>query len=227
MTARSDVAVRRAALNLTLGREADTPFTLPTDAASDVAPPGALPELLEQARASRPDLQAADGVSRAATSAIGVARAGRRPEVGVRGRYEANAEGGPGSDGSNWSVFVGARFTLFDGFRTRARVARADAERRLAERQRTILADRIELEVREAYHGIEAARKRLAQAARAVELAEESLRIVRDRYAEGLTMLVDLLDTETALTRARSHEIAARRDLVLSDATLRLATGTL
>ena len=48
-----------------------------------------------------------------------------------------------------------------------------------------------------------------------------------DRYREGLTTLVELLDAETALTRARTREVATLRDLAMSEAALRLAVGRL
>jgi outer membrane protein TolC len=53
------------------------------------------------------------------------------------------------------------------------------------------------------------------------------LEIVEDRYREGLTTLTELLDAETALTRARLRRLAARRDLFLARASLDLATGRL
>ena len=79
----------------------------------------------------------------------------------------------------------------------------------------------------QAFHDLRASRKRLEQATQATELAAESLRTVRDRYGEGLTTFVELLDVETALTRARTRTIAARRDVLLSKANLDLAVGRL
>ena len=58
-------------------------------------------------------------------------------------------------------------------------------------------------------------------------LAGNSLAMVQDRYKEGLTTLVELMETETALTSARTREVQARRDLLLADATLKLAIGRL
>ena len=56
-----------------------------------------------------------------------------------------------------------------------------------------------------------------------MRLGEEGLRIVSDRYREGLTTLVELLDAEASLTRARAREVAARRDVMVSRAALDLA----
>ncbi len=90
-----------------------------------------------------------------------------------------------------------------------------------------LLGQSVELEVRTAFHDLRGARKRLEQAGLAVELAGTSLGMVEDRYREGLTTLVELMEAETALTSARTREVQARRDLLLADATLKLAIGRL
>ncbi|MCP4550224.1 MAG: TolC family protein [bacterium] len=77
------------------------------------------------------------------------------------------------------------------------------------------------------FYELRAAAQRLEQARRSVELAARSHDIIQDRYREGLTILPELLDGETALTRARLREVAARRDVLVARATLDLATGNL
>jgi outer membrane protein TolC len=149
------------------------------------------------------------------------------PEIGLAGAYEANAEDFFGTDGTNWSVMVAARFTAFDGKGRSARLRHARHEERRASSMREMLSQSVGLEVRKAYYNLQAASKRLEQATRAVEMSKESLRIVTDRYKEGLTTVVELLDAETALTRARTREVGARRDMLLGRASLDLAVGRL
>ena len=85
----------------------------------------------------------------------------------------------------------------------------------------------IELEVRRASAELDSALSRVKIAGTATRLAEESLRIVRDRYGEGLSPLVDLLDAETGLTRARTRRVMAQRDVLVALSSLDLATGSL
>jgi outer membrane protein TolC len=59
-----------------------------------------------------------------------------------------------------------------------------------------------------------------------VTQAEEALRIVRERYAEGMAVMVELLGAEAARTTARAGRAAAARDAALAEAALGLATGT-
>ena len=154
-------------------------------------------------------------------------RGTRKGDVGLVGLVEANDEDFIGASGWNWSLFLNARFTLFDGKANSSRVTQARAGLRESESRRRLLERSVDLEVRESFHALRAARARVEQADEAVGLADESLRIVRDRYGEGLTTLVELLDAETALTRSRVRRVASERDLLIADATLRLATGGL
>jgi TolC family type I secretion outer membrane protein len=212
------------AMGVPMGQPVPLPETIDVDAQRADRP---LSELVDEALERRPDLASSEDRVGAAQAMVRSARAGFRPEIGVQGAYEANADSFFGADGTNWSVMVAATMPLFDGFETRSRVRAARAQVDAAREQSAQLRQQIELEVRRAYHDLRAATKRLAQARRAVELAQSSLRIVEDRYKEGLTTLVELLDAETALTRARTRRVAARRDVLLSGATLDLAVGRL
>lgn len=229
LVARSEsaVAVAHAAVNLALGRDLATPFRLPEGVQVDTILDEPLDTLLAEALERRPDLEAAGDQVAAAEAGVKAAQAGNLPEVGVVGAWEANAEDFIGADGTNWSVFLSLRYTAFDGKATRARVKRARHEELAAREMRTLLGETVGLEVRKAYHDLRAARQRVEHAERGARLAEESLRMVQDRYKEGLTTLVDLLDAETRMTRARTRELAARRDVLQTEAELRLAVGRL
>jgi outer membrane protein TolC len=61
----------------------------------------------------------------------------------------------------------------------------------------------------------------------AVSQAHESLRLIRRRYAEGLTLLVDLLTAENAKKEADLNQLAALFDTYLAQAGLEVALGTL
>ena len=48
---------------------------------------------------------------------------------------------------------------------------------------------------------------------------------MRERYTEGIAVMVELLGSEAARTSAQGNRAMATRDLVLARATLDLATG--
>ena len=133
----------------------------------------------------------------------------------------------PGRAGSNWSVFVAAKFTPFDGGAARARARRAEEERTAAAKYDELLRQGAELEVRAAWNDLRVARRRLDLASASAEQARAALAIVEDRYKEGLTTIVELLGAQTSLTASRTREAAARRDVLLARSSLDLAVGRL
>ena len=83
------------------------------------------------------------------------------------------------------------------------------------------------LRVREAWYQLRSAQERLEVAETTVARAEESLRIVRNRYEAGLEGVTELLRSETALTAARYRRLAALYEQRTSRVGLEQAAGRL
>ncbi|HXV76774.1 MAG TPA: TolC family protein [Candidatus Polarisedimenticolaceae bacterium] len=180
----------------------------------------------EQAMLGRADLAELDRRIEQARIGARSARAGRYPEIGAAGSYEWNGERLLAADGENWAVGLALRMTIFDGHRTDARVQRAAAELAQLEAMRVALAQGVRLEVASAWAERESAARRLELAATALEQAGEVMRIVRERYGEGVALVVELLSAEAALTAAQAQQVVAVGELWLADAGLDLASGT-
>lgn len=230
--AERDAAVARAALALEMGRDPGGGLVLPEaleveDGIAEVP----LVERIAEAEAARPDLEAARAGVEAARAGLARSRAGRLPELGWSGAYEADSdEAFDLSDsewGTSWTLGVGLTWTGFDGFATDARIARARAELDRAESLLELARRGVALEVEAAVRGLDAARLRWAEARDSVALAERSAEIVRDRYGEGLTTVVELLEAEDLVAGSRIRELQARRDVAMAGAELELATGSL
>jgi outer membrane protein TolC len=58
-------------------------------------------------------------------------------------------------------------------------------------------------------------------------MAEESLRIIKNRYEAGLAEVTELLRAETALLESRNRSLEAIRDQRLAAVTLEAARGKL
>jgi outer membrane protein TolC len=231
MVVRSESASRvsLAALNLAMGIDLDRHWQL--DELEDVDSGDLaqidIDQLVQEALDLRPDRRAALSETSMAEKKIDLAQSGWRPEIGLAGNVEANGEQILDFSGTNWSVFVLLDVNVFDGLATRRRVEQAKQEQKRASELSALLTDQIGLEIRQARSELGAASERREQATRSTSLAERSLTIVRDRYAEGLATLVELLEAETSLTRARAREVEAQRDLLVARATLELAVGRL
>jgi len=118
-------------------------------------------------------------------------------------------------------------FNLFDGGAGRAQIAESHARERQAEALRAQMASGIRLQVREAWLNLTAAHQRVDVSRDAASQAEESLKILRNRYDAGLLTITDLLSAETAHARAQRDYLNAVYDDRIAYATLELATGEL
>jgi len=89
------------------------------------------------------------------------------------------------------------------------------------------LKQQVQVETRQAYLQADSSRRRIQVARLAVTQAEEALRIVRNRYKNGLFTIVDLLNSELALQQAQTNRLRAIHDYKVANANLLLAAGTL
>lgn len=179
--------------------------------------------LREQALALRPDLVALRQEIQAQREAVGIARARFGPSVDLKARYGAAT----GSDKtSNFAeLFVDLRLPLYEGGVLQAEKRRAllrleELQTRLRNAERQALA-----EVERAALDLAATEPRIEAARRAVEQARESLRVEREKFAQGRGTSNDLLLAEEALLRARTESAAAVADSQIALAALRLAAG--
>jgi outer membrane protein len=224
---RAEVGTRvaRAALTRALGVEPGRTFELVAPSVRGSARKEDDESLVVEALTARPEIRALDRRIEQARLGERVSRSGRLPTIGAGARYDLNGEQPLDPSGDNWSVGLSVRVPLYQGSETKAQETRVRIERERAEHLRRALADGIRVEVLGAAAEREASVERLAVAESALAQAAEALRIVRERYGEGMAVIVELLGAETAHTQARANEVQARRDVALADAGLDLALG--
>jgi outer membrane protein TolC len=97
----------------------------------------------------------------------------------------------------------------------------------MASAEQEHLSNQIRLEVVRAYQQYVSARERLTLAAKVVAQAKEALRIVQDRYQEGLTTITEVLRAQTAFVRTRQNLLGARYDYYLGYAQVLIVSGQL
>ena len=227
ITARNQRRLALANLNRIMGRDQGREVQLVEQERPETDGPENLEQLIEAARKDHPALRRMALMAETAEKGIEVARAGFLPDLNFVAQYNRNDQDFIGDDGEYWTVMAVANINLFEGFGAKARVARATAEKEMLNNQVSQSAQGIELEVRRAYHNLEEAGARLAVARRAVGEAEETMAIIEDRYGAGMARITELLDTESALTQARTNAARAKYDLSIAGADLDLAVGRL
>lgn len=127
-------------------------------------------------------------------------------------------------DVSNWQVRVGATVSL-DAFLNFGADKAAKANLRRAEYElenRRLIAQQ---EVEEAILNVRASESAIAAAETGVAAADEDLRLSRERYEQGLGTILELLEAQVNLTRARYTRVNALTELKISEAALERARG--
>lgn len=223
----ADVEVGQAALNDAMGMPLEALHTLTTPPGDAALAVTSLAEYERSAAAHRPEVAQRQHSQGLAAARLKSSKAMLLPQVAARGVFEADRQEFAAKGGANWSVGVALKWNLFDGNANRARIAAAatEVERARAESRRT--ASAVQLEVRRAWGDWTAAKAQVEAASAAVAEAEESLRIMRNRYAGGLATMTELLRGEVALVETKASRQAALHDLRVAAAGLELAAGTL
>ncbi len=223
--AEGEIVTARAALNTVLGLPIETPQKIAGELAEKTFSVSVQDELMEEALRHRPDYSRAGLALSSSREGVRAARGENLPRFDVYTSF--------GTSGRNlWSgsgdYLVGASlsFNLLD-FGRSARINRARAAETMAMSEQQHLANQIRLEVVRANQQYLTARERLVVAGRVINHATEALRIVQDRYNEGLTTITEVLRAETALVRARLNLLTARYDHYLGYAGVLLVTGRL
>lgn len=212
LTARNNLIIAQRRLALAIGQaEGEIEISTPIDSSFFTPTPTASPAT------ERADLQAFAHEVEALDLASKRSRAAYLPRIDASASYGLHHESHPfGADGQAWRLGAALNWELFDGFRRDADSARVNAEKtaavaELSDARREQTFRRAEIELR-----ISEARARKESAAQGLMAAEESQRLLLQRYESGLTDLVDLLATQSALDQARSFLVSADISLLFS-----------
>ena len=190
------------------------------------APTGvALDALRNQALAQRPDLVSLRHEVRAKREAVGVARAQLGPKVDFTASYRGVTGIDDGITKDDAGLFVNLRIPLYAGGVFRAQTRKASGELREVQLRLRDAERRALAELERAALDLAAAEPRIRAARRAVGQAEESLRVEREKFAQGRGTSNDLLLAEEALLRSRTELAAALADSQIAWAALKLAAG--
>ena len=218
--------VAAAAYNRRLGAPLDRPVELSETLAVPLELSQDLPALVEQAKSRRTELAAFDAQAEAYGQLARTERSRVLPQVALSGGYQY-LENQFLDDETVGMAGIGVQWALFDGGQSRKRAAALDRNRRATEQQRADASSQIELQVRQAYLGIQESRQRVIVTAQAAEQADENLRIARERYTAGLGTQTQLLQAETLRVQALRNRDDASLDAGLAQLRLARAVGAL
>jgi outer membrane protein TolC len=222
----ADLRIARAALNDALGLPLDTLHVLTSPLEAPPAAAGRA-DLEHDAVTQRPELAGVRLAADLGTAQERMARSQYWPAISLHGVLEADRQDFIGKGGGNWMFAASLRWNVFDGGRARAQAAEARSQVQVAKATAKQMDSAVRLEVRRAEADFDAARERVQTTAGTVAQAEESLRIIRNRYSNGLTTVTDLLRAESALTEAKTRRLYALYDSRIAAIQLAAAAGSL
>jgi len=223
--AEGDEKTARAALNTVLAQPITTLEVLDGQMEDRVFSVDPQSELVRLALENRPDYRRSEMEVQLVRQDLKTSKGQYWPDFNLFGQLGHSTQTFANGSGD---FAVGARLTfkLLD-FGRSARTDQVSAASEVARAQEQHKANEIQFEVVKAYQSFLTSQERVNVAASAVDLAKETLRIVNDRNAVGLTTITEVLRSQTALLRARLNLLAARYDYYLGYAQTLLATGQL
>jgi outer membrane protein TolC len=115
------------------------------------------------------------------------------------------------------------QWDLWDGLATRGKERQARAHLELVREEQRKLRLALDFEVEQTRLDLKTANERLAVTGKSVEQAEESARLTRGRFEQGLALSTQLIDAETSLVVARVRRAEAEADQRIAIASLRKA----
>ncbi|WP_028316796.1 TolC family protein [Desulfatibacillum aliphaticivorans] len=212
------------AYNRLLGRPLDAPVFV--EEVRRLPVQDSLDALTKTAMKNRSELKSIETRVEALNYSAKMKKAGLLPQVGVSGGYQFTENKYQAHEGI-WAAGLGVKWELFDGG---VSLKKAGADRRKAmalEYMKKDVRSGIALQVRKAWLDSKEAKERVSVSEKALDQADENLRVAQDRYKAGLSTNTEVLDAQTLRAKAMNNHNEAVYDWVLATYRLGRATGAL
>lgn len=142
------------------------------------------------------------------------------PTVAAVGRYAQR-----GFSQGMFTAGLGLNWTLFDGFKVRAKIEQARADAEAAKVQMEQLRQNIALEINQQFETREEARARIVTAREGLASAQEAYRLAVHRFEVGMAAPSELTDVQNTLVQAGNNYVQAVNDLRMAELKLAKALG--
>ena len=196
-------------------------------------------QVLAEAEKARPDIMAAQATLRAAKASLRAANFARLPFVSVSGAVDLSPSSqfktttissgtvstGGFEEDRNWRGSIGLTWNLLNGLTNEAGIASSRARLMRAQNGYDVLRrnlvgeiEQVLLTYREVVEGYNVAN-------RAVESAEENMKLTQQKYNVGSATILDLIDAQVVLQRAQSDVIQSLAGMRVGEATVAKVRG--
>lgn len=176
---------------------------------------------------NRQDLKALDYRKKAAETGVKIAKSDYYPSIALTGGYVAANIPKFFTVTNALNAGVGVKYNLSSLWKTEAKVQQAKAREQQLAANASMLDDAIRLSINKAYQVYMLVTKKIDVLNKAVDQTTENYRISKNKYANSLLTLTDLLNADVAQLQARLNVAFARVDLVMAYESLLQKAGLL
>lgn len=177
------------------------------------------------ALADNPQVRRLAAQVRQAGNAVWAAWGEHLPELSMQATYGYRARD-VGGEAGEYTVGALLEVPIFSGLATDAGVRRAEARKREASALRQLVENQVRVDVREVLTSWSVAAESRRVAQKSVEVNREALAAASSMYEFGKATALDVLTSQTDLSRAEASLVQASRDLAIARANLAHVTGS-
>ena len=224
---KADNALLLAKANLTTAMGLSVTMTFEVTAEGSTSQTPLLPtlgETITHAYDGRPEVRGIRARIDSAQTNIKQAESGLYPGVSLDASYGWQKSTFVPDD-KKWSVGLTVSIPIFEQLTTRSKINQAAANLNGIKATELQTLRNVELDVQQAWLSLKEALERLGVTKKALEQAEEDMRVSEGRYKEGLGNILEVIDAQTAVTQAKTNNAVATYDIANAKAKLDRATG--
>ncbi len=225
--ARNDLESAFADLSNAMGVEGPSTYSL-EELPFTVEPPRTLDVLVGEAMERRPELLALKDRIRTAEHRIKAANNTNFPTiqvVGSAGDTEHMSSRPSLQEGGWWGVGGVVSVPIFTGFLIQNQVAEATAQQRETQAIYRTVVQNVQLQVKDSFLEVVTLLPQIKVAEEQVKIARESLSLASQRYKLGLSSIVEVTQSEVAVTAAETRLAETQFEAKIAEARLRYAVG--
>jgi outer membrane protein TolC len=209
-------------LNLLMGHPAGTIYRISDEEKTVLSDTGMTPKI----SANRSDFMAMQKAIEASGFIIKSSQMSYLPRLNAFGNYQYNDSHLMGFGADAYFAGVQLSWNVFNGSKTRHVIAAQKLERDKLALELAQQKDQSQLELNKAYRDLADASLEIKQDQAAIDQAAEALRILRNRYQQGLVNTTDVLTADTQLSQLKFSLIQAQFMANVTRAYIQLLTST-
>lgn len=224
---RSHQNTARAYFNFLINRDLQAEVSIDSNVLRQPVPVYNRDQLIASALDGRQELSALRAGQSAAELALKLNEANRiLPDAYIGGQIGFQGFGYKFSGDQAYVLAqVGLTYDIFNGGQTRSKIQQARIESEKVRAQYSEAQQQIALQTTQAWNNFEGARNAWITSQQGQKAAEETFRIINNKYRASQVLLIEFLEAQNRVTTAQLQVLLAWADVLVREAELRKAAG--